>query len=180
MLVSNFVYLFFTPLTLASTLSPRQSPGATQILSSISAIDTAVHSLTSALTSYAGGINASLPVFAASLEIHRVNRAGFAANAGVAGPLSPADSDAVAQRVQDTVAVSIPEATKVLEAKKGLFDEAEISSLVLGTINLLKYDHETFSAGVGEKLSPGALPKALAGAGKVEAVLVEASLYYTV
>lgn len=80
-----------------------------------------------------------------------------------------------------------------------LFDAAEVSSLVLATIELLQYDHNTFSLAtgrllfwcsrwlrgfadilVGAKLTLDQVPGGLAGAGKIDAVLTEAVLYYTV
>lgn len=172
-------FLLLAPLAVSSTLHIRQSAGAQQILQSITNIDTAVQGLITALNGYTGGVNQSLPVFGASLEIHRVNREGYEANMAVPGPLTSSESQMVDQRVNDTVGVSIPAATQILEDKKPLFDAAALSSLMPAVINLLKYDHETFSAVVGEKLSLDGLPGGLAGAGKIEAVLIAASAYYT-
>lgn len=85
-----------------------------------------------------------------------------------------------------------------------MFDEAEISSLVKATIDLLQYDHRTFSLSVGKciethvwikhlgrgaranndslgaKLSLDQAPAGLVGSGKIDAVLTGASLFYTV
>ena len=67
---------------------------------------------------------------------------------------------------------------KVLESKKPLFDQAELSSVIEATILLLKNDHETFSAAVGLKLSVDEAPAGLVAAGKIDAVLQEAAVYY--
>jgi hypothetical protein len=77
-----------------------------------------------------------------------------------------------------SVGKSIPASVKVLEAKKPLLDQAQLSSVIESTILLLKNDHETFSAAVGTKLSVDQAPAGLAAAGKIDAVLQEASVYY--
>lgn len=77
-----------------------------------------------------------------------------------------------------------------------LFDDAEITSLVKATIDLLQSDHRTFSLStgmclpdvadfprfglrfLGAKLSLDQVPGGLAGAGKIDAVLTGASLFY--
>lgn len=88
-----------------------------------------------------------------------------------------------------------------------LFDAAEVSSLILASVELLQYDHRTFSLAVGmfllvlslsswdelaivltnfslplsgEKLALDQAPAALVGAGKIDAVLTGAIAYYTV
>ena len=74
--------------------------------------------------------------------------------------------------------VSIPESVKVLESKKPLFDEAQITSIVEAFAQLLKSDHETFSAATGTKLSADQLAGGLAAAEKIDVVLQEAALYF--
>jgi hypothetical protein len=61
-----------------------------------------------------------------------------------------------------------------------LFDEAQVSSLVKATIDLLQFDHRTFSLAVGAKLSLDSAPGGLVGAGGIDAALTGASLFYTV
>jgi hypothetical protein len=50
--------------------------------------------------------------------------------------------------------------------------------VIKSTILLLKNDHETFNAAVRAKLSSDEAPAGLAAAGKIDAVLREASVYY--
>ena len=163
------------PPRIASTALPPRSANA--VYNDILGIHYAVLNLTSAVTAYQGGIQQASPVFSASLAVHAVNRRGYA-DAVSSTPFSAADSQRIADAVTSTVAISIPASVKVLEAKKPLFDAAEISSLVLSTIELLKYDHESFSAATAAKLT-AALVEATAGAGIVEAALVEAVAYYS-
>lgn len=170
-----FGLLLVAPLALATAVKRD----AQQVYNSITGIDTAVRRLNSALTAYQGGIPQSQPVFDASLAIHNVNRQGFAqANASPA--FNSADSKRIVDHVNDSVGVSIPESVKLIEAKKPLFDDAQLSSLIKATIDLLKYDHETFSLATGAKLSLDQVGPGAVAAGKIDAVLQEASLFYTV
>ena len=86
----------------------------------------------------------------------------------------------IVQNVMDSVGVSIPAGLEVVKAKKGLFDAAQLSSLVKATIDLLKTDHETFSVAVAAKLSLDQLAAAGVAAGKIDLALQGASLFYTV
>lgn len=173
--------LFALPLTLAvGTIIPRD---ANAVYNDITGIDTAVRKLTAALTSYNGGILQSQPVFDASIAIHAINRKGFAdatADATASSSFSSADSKRIVDHTNASVGKSIPASVKVLEAKKPLFDQAQVSSVIEATILLLKNDHETFSAAVGAKLSVDQAPAGVVAAGKIDAVLQEAAAYYAV
>jgi hypothetical protein len=169
--------LFALPLTLAAaTIAPRD---ANAVYNDITGIDTAVRKLTAALTSYNGGILQSQPVFDASIAIHAINRKGFA-DATASSSFSSADSKRIVDHTNASVGKSIPASVKVLEAKKPLFDQAQVSSVIEATILLLKNDHETFSAAVGAKLSVDQAPAGVVAAGKIDAVLQEAAAYYAV
>lgn len=52
--------------------------------------------------------------------------------------------------------------------------------MVKATIDLLKTDHETFSLAVGAKLSLDQVAEGALAAGKIDTVLLGASLFYTV
>lgn len=170
----GFSLLILAPLALAGTIAKRD---AQAVYDDITGIDTAVRHLTDVLNAYNGGIQESGPVFNASLAVHAINRKGFA-DANASGPFSSADSKRIVDHVNDSVGVSIPQSVTVIEAKKPLFDDAQLTSLVKATIDLLKGDHETFSLATGAKLSlDQVLPGAVA-AGKIDAVLQGASLYY--
>lgn len=167
--------LLATTVTCA-TLSRRT---AQEVYDSITAIDTAVRHLTDTLNAYQGGINQSIPVFDASTYIHSVNRAGFAL-ATASAPFSQPDSQRIVAHTNNTVAVSIPNGVTILEAKKPLFDAAQLSSIVGAYVKLLRYDHDTFSAAIGAKLTPGQAPGGLAAAGKIDASLAGAEVVYRV
>jgi len=139
--------------------------------------DAAVRKLTAALNSYNGGILQSQPVFDATIAVHEINRQGFV-DATASSSFSSSDSKRIVDHTNLSVGKSIPASVKVLESKKPLFDQAELSSLIEATILLLKNDHETFSAAVGMKLTVDEAPDGLAAAGKIDAVLQEASVYY--
>ncbi|KXT00066.1 hypothetical protein AC578_5799 [Pseudocercospora eumusae] len=168
--------LLLAPLALASTIQKRAT--AQDVNNDITGIDRAVRMLTAAVIAYQGGIQESEPVFAAVLAIHAVNRKGFA-DANAAPSFTSAESQAIVDNVNNSVGVSIPASVTATEAKKPLFDDAELTSLVKATIDLLKSDHETFSAAVGSKLSPDQLVPGALAAGKIDAVLQGASLFYT-
>lgn len=169
-------FLLALPLATASAIVPRD---ANAVYNDITGIDTAVRKLIATLNAYQGGITQTKPVFDATIDIHAVNRKGFA-DATASSPFSSADSKRIVDHTNESVGKSIPASVKVLEAKKPLFDAAEVSSLVEATILLLKNDHETFSAAVGGKLSADQVAPGLAAAGKIDAVLQEASVYYAV
>lgn len=167
--------LLVAPLALASTIAKRD--GA-QVNDDITGIDIAVRRLTDVVNAYNGGIQEAEPVFNASLAVHAINRKGFA-DANASGPFTAAESKKIVDNTNNSVGVSIPISVKAIEAKKPLFDEAQLTSLVKATIDLLKSDHETFSLATGAKLSlDQVLPGAVA-AGKIDAVLQGASLFYT-
>ena len=169
-----FKFLVFLPLALASTLTKRD---AQAVYNDITGIDKAVRKLTATLNAYNGGILQSTPVFDASIAIHAVNRQGFA-DANASGSFTSAESKRIVDHVNESVGKSVPASVKVLEAKKPLFDQAQVSSVIEATILLLKNDHETFSTAVGTKLSVDQAPAGVAAAGKIDAVLQEASVYY--
>nr|AUS76864.1 putative cell wall galactomannoprotein [Leptoxyphium fumago] len=169
--------LFLAPLALAAPALEKRD--AQTVYDDISGIDSAVQKLTAALTAYEGGILATQPVFDAAIAIHNVNRQGFA-DAKATTNLTSAESKRIVQHVSDSVGVSIPAGLKVLEAKKPLFDTAQVSSVIKSTIDLLKYDHETFSLAVGAKLSFDQVGAGVLAAGKIDASLQAASLYYII
>ena len=143
----------------------------------ITGINTAVLKLTAALNAYSGGITQSEPVFDASISIHAVNRQGFA-DATASQSFTSAESKRIVDHENDSVGISIPASVTILEAKKPLFDQAEVSSVIEATVELLKSDHETFSTAVGAKLSADQVGAGVAAAGKIDAVLQAASVYY--
>ncbi|KAH7341203.1 hydrophobic surface binding protein A-domain-containing protein [Pyrenochaeta sp. MPI-SDFR-AT-0127] len=93
------------------------------------------------------------PVLLGVAEIHRVNRAGFR-HALAALPFSVEDSVQVIDTVVSTVNVSIPAATTHLKEKVAAFKEGLLTPVVIASLALLLYDHDTFSAATLAKISP--------------------------
>ena len=166
--------LILAPFALAAPINKRD---AQTVDNDITGINTAVLKLTAALNAYSGGITQSEPVFDASIAIHAVNRQGFA-NAAASQSFTSVESKRIVDHVNDSVGISIPASVTILEAKKPLFDQAEVSSVIEATVELLKSDHETFSTAVGAKLSADQVGAGVAAAGKIDAVLQAASVYY--
>ncbi|KAK5165366.1 uncharacterized protein LTR77_008895 [Saxophila tyrrhenica] len=165
------------PLALSASITAKRDANA--VYDDITGIDTAVRKLTSAINAYNGGITESTPVFDATIAVHAINRQGFS-DAQASSPFTSAESKRIVQNVNQSVGKSIPASVQALEAKKPLFDQAQLSSVIEATVLLLKNDHETFSLAVGAKLSVDQAPAGLVAAGKIDAVLQEASLYYAV
>ena len=171
-----FSLLALAPLALAGTIQKRAT--AEDVNNDITGIDIAVRNLTAAVSAYQGGIQEANPIFAAALAVHDINRKGFR-DANAAPRFTSAQSKVIVDNVNNSVGVSIPAGVEVIKAKKPLFDAAELTSLVKATIDLLKMDHETFSLAVGAKLSLDQVAGGAAGAGKIDASLQGASLFYT-
>ncbi|KAF2818922.1 hypothetical protein CC86DRAFT_308223 [Ophiobolus disseminans] len=121
------------------------------------------------------------PVLLGVAEIHRVNRAGLR-HAVAALPFSVEDSRQVVDAVVSTVNVSIPNATKNLKAKADAFKEGGLTLVVIASLNLLLYDHDTFSAATLLKTNPRigeAKTKEGADAvANIHNVIVDAILFY--
>lgn len=109
-----FTTLLLAPLALASVVK-RQSASA--VNDGITAISEAVVNLTNVVNAYEGGILASGSVFEASLNVHKVNREALAA-AEASPAFTEAESAAIVDNVNESVAVTIPISVKAIEAKK--------------------------------------------------------------
>jgi hypothetical protein len=53
------------------------------------------------------------------------------------------------------VNISIPASIEHLKAKKGAFEEGSLTATVIASLELLLYDHDTFSAAVLAKTNDG-------------------------
>lgn len=62
--------------------------------------------------------------------------------------------------MSDTLAKHIPQSVDILESKKELFEKDQLEGTVVGSLKLLKYDHDTLSAALVEKVDPAVLPQA--------------------
>ncbi|RMZ92492.1 hypothetical protein DV736_g264, partial [Chaetothyriales sp. CBS 134916] len=120
-------------------------------------IDRAVRSLTPHVKAYtsAGGFGASLinglPVAVGVLKIHVANRKAYI-DALISPHLEEGPSLKVVDAVEGSVAVSIPAAVSALIEKKAEFSSAGLRYVVLVTLKVLKYDHDSLSNTVKPKL----------------------------
>lgn len=148
----------FTATCTASPLQPRLITPESIIIGDIRGIDNGVQSLIKHLNTYNGGLLSATPILADVTTIHLANRKGFVdANLGL--PFNSAASNRVIDFTFASVGVSIPQAVEIIKDKKGLFDAAGITGVVLGSLKFLKDDHDTFSAALLKKTSPDAVPR---------------------
>jgi len=83
--------------------------------------------------------------------------------------------------VNKSVAISIPAGIKALKAKKPRFTEAGLVPTVIASLKLLKYDHDTFSAAVLQKLTLNAekMAEATAGVKIIDDALADGIAYFS-
>ncbi|KAF2034188.1 hypothetical protein EK21DRAFT_57026 [Setomelanomma holmii] len=152
-------FLAFTS-ALPSALEPRQLlPTGQTVRQDVINIHNAVLALDATVQSFTGSpFSVSLvegtPVLLGVAEIHKVNRAGYV-HALAAVPFSMQDSSDVIDTVVSTVDVSIPASTEHLEAKVAAFKEGGLVPTVIASLELLLYDHDSFSDAVLAKTNAG-------------------------
>lgn len=150
-----------------STISKRGT--AQDVISDIKAIDSGVQSLTAHVSSYSSGnfitglVNGVL-VLGDVVDIHLSNRKGYL-DATTASKFTADDSTAIVNVVSSTVAIDIPNSVNVLKSKREQFKQAFLTPVVIASLELLLYDHDTFSAAVLDKLTLDAATLAQANAG---------------
>lgn len=77
------------------------------------------------------------------------------------------DSAEIVQAVIDGVGNDIPAAVNATVAKKALFEEADQASIIAGTLTVLLYEHDTFSAALAAKISQDQQARATAVVAKI-------------
>lgn len=123
------------------------------LISNVDGIDKGVESLRTHVAAYDGSLLSASPLLGDFLEITIANRAGFT-NANLKqDAFNAADSTRIVEFVIDSVGNSIPAAVKETVAKKALFEGGGQSGLISGTLNVLLYEHDTFSAALQKKIS---------------------------
>ena len=159
---------------LFSAATATTATSAAPLINGIRGINTAVVSLTSALKAYNGGINEASKSTTGILAVHAANRAAFAAAQALNGTLSAADSKKVVDYTRDTVGKTIPISIAVTKRKKADFEAALLGSVVESTLQLLMYDHDSYSTAVGGHLDPSSAAEGLAVAGAIAASIQSA------
>ncbi|PVH87465.1 hypothetical protein DL98DRAFT_525511 [Cadophora sp. DSE1049] len=149
--------LLFTTTALAAAIP--SSPSAKLIYSDLVALDKSVLALKSAIQSYTGGLLTATPILGGVTAVHLANRKAYT-DALLIPNATLADSQIIVDFVSDTLAKHIPESVDILEGKKSLFEKDQLEGTVLGSLELLKYDHDTLSAALVEKVDPRVLPQA--------------------
>ena len=168
----------------SSALPSVKRSTAQDVVNDIYAIDGGVKALEAHVSSYnTGSFPTSLvngvPILVDVVDIHVSNRKGYL-DAITASTFSNADSLTIVAAVEDTVAVDIPNAVTELKSKKQNFDAAGLTAIVIASLELLKYDHDTFSAAVVQKLTldPATLAEANAGVAVIHDALVDGISYF--
>lgn len=153
--LQNFLTLLLAGLAIASP-APAQKRDlitADLIVSNVEGINDGVKSLQSHVAAYDGSPLSEVPFVGDFLEITIANRAGYT-NANLKpAAFNATDSERIVQYVIDTVGITIPAAVQETVAKKSLFEQGESSGLIVGSLQVLLYEHDTFSAALQQKIS---------------------------
>jgi hypothetical protein len=161
-MVSLKSLLLHTITALAATvpLSTRAaSPEAELILSDLISLDNSVLALKATIQNYTTGILPATPILFAISNVNTANRKCYL-DSMLIGNQTVADSFTLVDYVRDTLAYDIPDTVKVLEGKKKQFKESGLDGAVVGSLELLKYDHESFSAALESKIAEEAKKEA--------------------
>lgn len=164
---------------LASVVFPRNDPIGTQlIISDIGGIDTAVKSLTTSINAYQGGVVEATPLFAGVLDIHLVNRKAYV---DAMAPLTAnsTESGEIVTFTNNTVGQSIPASVAALEAKKPQLVAAGLSSMIVPGLQLLKSDHDSYSAELLAKVSLDWLARGQAVVAEIDNAIQDGIDYFS-
>lgn len=136
---------------LPTTSNKRDVITAQTLIADIKGIDDGTNALTASLNAYNGGLLNETSILDDIAAIEVANRKGYAdANLRLA-PFSASDAKAIVDYTIASVGVDIPNSVQVLETKKSLFAAEGQQGLILSGLELLKYDHDSFSAVLLEK-----------------------------
>ncbi|KAH6723298.1 hydrophobic surface binding protein A-domain-containing protein [Leptodontidium sp. MPI-SDFR-AT-0119] len=156
-MVSVKTFFLFATTTLAAAIP--SSPSAKLIYSDLVALDNSVLSLKSSIENYTGGLLTATPILGGITAVHLANRKAYT-DALIIHKATLSDSKIIVDFVSDTLAKHIPQSVDILESKKELFEKDQLEGTVVGSLKLLKYDHDTLSAALVEKVDPAVLPQA--------------------
>ncbi|EDU48190.1 cell wall galactomannoprotein [Pyrenophora tritici-repentis] len=162
-------------------------PTAESVIESVVNIHNAVVEQDGILQEYTGGFTPTAIVedvktLAGFAKIHSANRQGFR-RATFAAQFSVEETVKFIDTVVATVNISIPISTQHLRAKKQVYKENGSRSVVVATLALLLYDHDTFTVAAGKNFNPGTpwdkLNQANDAANNIHGVIQSALLYYS-
>lgn len=143
-------------------VSKRETSEA-QILSDLVHLDDSINDLTSSINDYNGGLPLisvieSTPVLGAIIDVHLANRKCYYDSMELP-QLDSEKSTVILDYISDTISKDIPAGVAAIEKKRPQFESAGLTSVVLGSLRLLEYDHDTFSEVLLEKAAPDTQPR---------------------
>ncbi|KAL2070593.1 hypothetical protein VTL71DRAFT_13619 [Oculimacula yallundae] len=164
--------LLFASAALAASAAVPSEPSSKLIYSDLVNLDNAVLSLKSSIEKYTGGLLTATPILGGVTAVHLANRKAYT-DALIVPNATLADSKIIVDFVNENLAKHIPESVEILESKKALFEKDQLEGTVLGSLKLLKYDHDTLSAALVKKVAPEVLPQAAVGVRVIDDALDE-------
>ncbi|KAB8659314.1 hypothetical protein FH972_026203 [Carpinus fangiana] len=140
-----------------------QDPVVAVAENDIGAISTAVVALTAAINGYRSGVLEATPILANTANVHLVNRKAYVDAVAAVTANVKANEEQSAEIVKftaDSVGVTIPQSIKALKAKREPLAKAGLTDSVVGALQLLKSDHDSYSAELIKVVAPGSLAAA--------------------
>ncbi|KAI4689671.1 uncharacterized protein J4E88_003026 [Alternaria novae-zelandiae] len=164
-------------------------PTAQDVIQSVVNIHSAVLELDQKVQAFQGGSFETAfvegkEVLAGVAKIHEVNREGFRRATLALPPFSIKDTTDLINTVVATVNTSIPNATKHLQEKEPVFKANGFSAVVIASLALLEFDHDTFSAAAAKNFNLATpkpkLDEGIAAAANIHKVIQDTIVFYTV
>ncbi|KAH6846418.1 hydrophobic surface binding protein A-domain-containing protein [Alternaria alternata] len=180
--------LFLSTIAFCSPV-PQVLPTAQDVTQSVINIHNAVLELDATVQAFQGGsfetaIVEGKEVLAGVAKIHAVNREGFRRATLALPPFSVEDTIKFIDTVVATVDVSIPNATKHLREKEPVFKANGFSAIVIASLALLEFDHDTFSAAAAKNFNlatdKAKLAEGVGAAANIHSVIQDTIVFYTV
>lgn len=143
-MVSFKKLIFFTSAVTATVMLQKRTTMA-EVQDDVTAIDTGVKALTTAVNSYNGGYLAALPLLTDLTTVYAALYKGVIDSGLLPSSISNTVTFSLINYVNQTLAVDNPIALKALEAKKSYFQEEGLDGIIVAAIGLLKAGHDAFS-----------------------------------
>ncbi|KAF7188112.1 hypothetical protein HII31_10586 [Pseudocercospora fuligena] len=135
-------------------LALAQSTQVDIVYNDITDIDTHVLELTSTTAAYQGGLVGQLPIGVDFTPVHLATRKGFYDSLPLPAQISTSDAQRLIDHVNATLSKDNPKAVQVLKSKKPLFDASGSSPVIKSGLELLLFDHLSFSSEVAKRIPP--------------------------
>lgn len=136
---------FTTAVTASIPPPPPKRITIAQVEDDVTAIDTSVKTLTSAVNSYTGGYLAALPLLTDLTAVYGALYKGVFDSGLLPSSISSSDVFSLINYVNQTLAIDNPIAIEALEAKKSYFQDEGLDGIIVAAIGLLKAGHDAFS-----------------------------------